>query len=206
MAAGVVRQRAGTAPPISNHPLTGGAERGCKLVWSPQRVRTGTNRRGQRTPTDPTARGARYRPPRGDPYALRRVPEFESRGGHTTTTHQGDAHALYRLHRARAHRGRCKTHHGAYEGRPNVRSRRARGRRRATRRDAAARLRRRVQERGSAWCDWCLGDFPADGVDVDHVRPLALGGEDTDSNVQVLCHGCHVVKTRTEFGDIHHSK
>ncbi|MFE2747802.1 HNH endonuclease [Streptomyces scopuliridis] len=60
-----------------------------------------------------------------------------------------------------------------------------------------------MQERGSAWCDWCLGDFPADGVDVDHVRPLSLGGEDIDSNVQVLCHGCHQLKTSTEFGAAH---
>ncbi|MFI5864239.1 HNH endonuclease [Streptomyces sp. NPDC051546] len=98
------------------------------------------------------------------------------------------------------HRRRCKTHHGAYEGRASVRTRRARGRRRADRNDGAARLRRRVQERGSAWCDWCLNDFPANGVDVDHVRPLSLGGEDVDSNVQVLCHSCHGLKTRTEFG------
>ncbi|MFF1479666.1 HNH endonuclease [Streptomyces sp. NPDC058301] len=98
------------------------------------------------------------------------------------------------------HQGRCKAHHGVYEGRPSVRTHRARGRRRAARYDAAARLRRRVQERGSAWCDWCLGNFPAEGVDVDHVRPLSLGGEDIDSNVQVLCHGCHGLKTSTEFG------
>ncbi|MFI8810261.1 MULTISPECIES: HNH endonuclease [unclassified Streptomyces] len=45
-----------------------------------------------------------------------------------------------------------------------------------------------------------MGDFPADGVDVDHVRPLSRGGEDVDSNVQVLCHGCHQLKTATEFG------
>ncbi|MGP9018899.1 HNH endonuclease [Streptomyces sp. BR1] len=57
-----------------------------------------------------------------------------------------------------------------------------------------------MQDRGSAWCDWCLGTFPADGVDVDHVRPLSLGGEDVDSNVQVLCHECHQLKTSTEFG------
>ncbi|WHM41171.1 HNH endonuclease signature motif containing protein [Streptomyces sp. BPTC-684] len=37
-------------------------------------------------------------------------------------------------------------------------------------------------------------------MDVDHVRPLSLGGEDIDSNVQVLCHGCHGLKPRTEFG------
>ncbi|MDG4532570.1 HNH endonuclease [Streptomyces sp. AV19] len=42
--------------------------------------------------------------------------------------------------------------------------------------------------------------FPASAVDVDHVRPLAMGGEDVDGNVQVLCRGCHQLKTRTEFG------
>ncbi|MFA7765305.1 HNH endonuclease [Streptomyces sp. NRRL S-448] len=98
------------------------------------------------------------------------------------------------------HRGRCTAHHAAYEGQPSVRSRRARSRRRAARYDAAARLRRRVQERGSAWCDWCLETYGSDDVDVDHVRPLSLGGEDTDGNVQVLCHDCHQLKTSTEFG------
>ncbi|MFB7266035.1 hypothetical protein ACFCXH_28405 [Streptomyces nojiriensis] len=29
---------------------------------------------------------------------------------------------------------------------------------------------------------------------------MSLGGEDTDGNVQVLCHDCHGLKTRTEFG------
>ncbi|GAA0599824.1 HNH endonuclease signature motif containing protein [Streptomyces crystallinus] len=101
---------------------------------------------------------------------------------------------------AATRRGRCGVHDQAHQDRPTVRARRSRGRRRAARYDAAARLRRRVQERGTAWCDWCLGDFPADGVDVDHVRPLSLGGEDVDRNVQVLCHGCHGLKTRTEFG------
>ncbi|WP_102923928.1 HNH endonuclease [Streptomyces noursei] len=42
--------------------------------------------------------------------------------------------------------------------------------------------------------------FPASAVDVDHVRPLSLGGTDTDGNVQVLCRGCHALKTETEFG------
>ncbi|UJB46759.1 HNH endonuclease [Streptomyces sp. A1-5] len=35
---------------------------------------------------------------------------------------------------------------------------------------------------------------------MDHVRPLALGGADTDGNVQVLCRGCHRLKTDAEFG------
>ncbi|UQI49426.1 HNH endonuclease [Streptomyces sp. HU2014] len=98
------------------------------------------------------------------------------------------------------HRGRCERHHQVHESRPAVRVRRARGRRRAVRYDGAARLRRLVQERGHAWCDWCLDTFPADQVDVDHVRPLARGGADTDGNVQVLCRGCHGLKTGTEFG------
>ncbi|MGW6606160.1 HNH endonuclease [Streptomyces sp. NPDC055036] len=98
--------------------------------------------------------------------------------------------------------GRCTTHHTQYEGRGSIRTRRARSRRQANRSDAAARLRRTVQARGSAWCDWRLGDFPSDGVDVDYVRSLSLGGEDIDSNVQVLCHGCHQLKTSTEFGAV----
>ncbi|NML50276.1 HNH endonuclease [Streptomyces sp. R302] len=77
---------------------------------------------------------------------------------------------------------------------------RARSRRRAARNDAAARLRRIIARKGSAWCDWCLDDFPAADVDVDHVRPLSMGGTDTDGNVQVLCRGCHQLKTGTEFG------
>ncbi|MBH5334949.1 HNH endonuclease [Streptomyces pactum] len=98
-------------------------------------------------------------------------------------------------------RGRCKAHHQAYEGRTSVRTRRKRGRRRAARYDAAERLRRRIRDRGNAWCDWCLADFPADAVDVDHVRPLALGGEDVDGNVQVLCRD-HQLKTGTESGAV----
>ncbi|MFG2882164.1 HNH endonuclease [Streptomyces sp. NPDC048297] len=31
------------------------------------------------------------------------------------------------------------------------------------------------------------------------MQPLALGGEDTDGNVQPLCHVCHLVKTAEDF-------
>ncbi|WP_431041497.1 HNH endonuclease [Streptomyces sp. P1-3] len=37
-------------------------------------------------------------------------------------------------------------------------------------------------------------------LDADHAGPLATGGADTDGNVQVLCRGCHQLKTNTEFG------
>ncbi|EFG65217.1 hypothetical protein SSBG_06032 [Streptomyces sp. SPB074] len=36
-------------------------------------------------------------------------------------------------------------------------------------------------------------------MDVDHVRALARGGEDTDGNVQALCRPCHGVKTGEDF-------
>lgn len=32
----------------------------------------------------------------------------------------------------------------------------------------------------------------------DHIRPLAMGGTDTDDNIQCLCHGCHLIKTAGE--------
>ena len=33
-----------------------------------------------------------------------------------------------------------------------------------------------------------------DKLEVDHVVPLSQGGDDDSSNVQVLCHECHVKK------------
>ncbi|WP_371591301.1 HNH endonuclease [Streptomyces sp. NBC_00513] len=41
------------------------------------------------------------------------------------------------------------------------------------------------------------GNIPED---VDHAKPLALGGTDADGTLQVLCRGCHKLKTSTEFG------
>ncbi|WUL88496.1 HNH endonuclease [Streptomyces sp. NBC_00342] len=64
----------------------------------------------------------------------------------------------------------------------------------------AARLRALVGARGGARCARCGSLVLADVVDVDHMQPLALGGEDTDGNVQALCHGCHWAKTDAEFG------
>ncbi|MCX4663345.1 HNH endonuclease [Streptomyces uncialis] len=98
------------------------------------------------------------------------------------------------------HKGRCELHHRAYEQRAPVRARARRGRRRAARFNGAERLRALVDARGDGWCAWCLAEFPASGLEVDHVRPLSLGGEDTDRNVHALCTDCHGLKTSTEFG------
>ncbi|TBO59334.1 HNH endonuclease [Streptomyces kasugaensis] len=43
-------------------------------------------------------------------------------------------------------------------------------------------------------------DFTVHLLEVDYARPLPMGREDVDSNIQVLCYGCHQLKTRTEFG------
>ncbi|MEU0981110.1 HNH endonuclease signature motif containing protein [Streptomyces griseus] len=63
----------------------------------------------------------------------------------------------------------------------------------------AARLRALVGARGGARCARCGSLVLAGVVDVDHVQPLALGGEDTDTNVQPLCRDCHQVKTGEDF-------
>lgn len=34
----------------------------------------------------------------------------------------------------------------------------------------------------------------------DHIKPLALGGTDTDDNIQCLCGPCHDMKTAKDFG------
>ncbi|MGY1440151.1 HNH endonuclease [Streptomyces reniochalinae] len=39
-------------------------------------------------------------------------------------------------------------------------------------------------------------------MDVDHIIPLAKGGQDIASNVQVLCKPCHKVKTALDFGHL----
>ena len=63
----------------------------------------------------------------------------------------------------------------------------------------AARLRVPVGIRVGARCAGCGSLVLADSVDVDHGQPLALGGEDTDGNVQLLCRDCHVAKTGEDF-------
>lgn len=35
---------------------------------------------------------------------------------------------------------------------------------------------------------------------VDHIKPLALGGEDVDRNCRALCDDCHARRTAEQFG------
>lgn len=37
-------------------------------------------------------------------------------------------------------------------------------------------------------------------ITPDHIKPLALGGEDTDDNIRCLCGPCHQKRTSEQFG------
>ncbi len=44
-----------------------------------------------------------------------------------------------------------------------------------------------------------LTPYP-DGFELDHIKALTKGGEDTDENCQILCAKCHEVKTASDLG------
>jgi hypothetical protein len=53
-----------------------------------------------------------------------------------------------------------------------------------------ARLRRRVLNRDGHRCQICGG--PAN--EIDHIRPVMLGGADTDANLRAVCRPCNLRK------------
>ena len=70
----------------------------------------------------------------------------------------------------------------------------------------ASNVRRRVSEtakkRVAASQDWCCGACRArlsHVFEVDHVRPLFLGGGNDDSNLMALCRECHGLKTARDM-------
>ncbi|WP_461296324.1 HNH endonuclease [Streptomyces harbinensis] len=98
------------------------------------------------------------------------------------------------------HQRRCEAHYREYENRASVRARRKRRAVIAQGNGAAAKLRRTLRRAGRADCARCRFTFLASALDVDHITPIAHGGEDTDGNVQPLCRTCHRLKTREDFG------
>ena len=59
-----------------------------------------------------------------------------------------------------------------------------------------ARVRRAVLDRDGWRCRSCGGPG---ALEVDHVVPLDRGGDPYDlDNLQALCRGCHICKTRAE--------
>ncbi len=97
-------------------------------------------------------------------------------------------------------KGRCSGHHKAYE---SGRTRQAHRKRReaiARGQNAAALMRKAIRQAGESPCARCRGVFLASLIDVDHIIPLAKGGEDVAGNVQPLCKRCHRHKTAEDFG------
>jgi 5-methylcytosine-specific restriction protein A len=64
---------------------------------------------------------------------------------------------------------------------------------------AGVKQRDRRLQRTNYLCEMCLPRVrPADVVD--HIKPLALGGSDEDSNTRNLCNDCHAKVTAEVFG------
>lgn len=98
------------------------------------------------------------------------------------------------------HAGRCALHHSNYNAQRSVKSHAKRRAAIARGNNAAAKLRRAVRKGMGAECRICLRFFLPSGLDIDHIKPLALGGEDVEENVQALCKHCHKTKTAMDFG------
>lgn len=98
------------------------------------------------------------------------------------------------------HRGRCQEHYQAFKDGPAMRERSRRQATIAAGSNAAARKRAEIRKAGWVRCAHCPLTILPSAVDVDHIRPIAFGGEDVDGNIQVLCRPCHKAKTRSEFG------
>ncbi|MFE0699423.1 HNH endonuclease [Streptomyces sp. NPDC058872] len=98
------------------------------------------------------------------------------------------------------HKGRCHAHHKAYENGRSYQAHRKRREAIARGHNAAALLRKAVRKAVAGTCAMCGVTYLPSQVDIDHIKPLALGGEDVAGNVQVLCKRCHVVKTAMDFG------
>jgi 5-methylcytosine-specific restriction endonuclease McrA len=77
-------------------------------------------------------------------------------------------------------------------------TRRKRAKARKRYRERAARITaaqiRAVRERDQA-CVTC----GAPGTDIDHITPVSEGGQTEMGNLQLLCHSCHVEKSRADW-------
>lgn len=79
--------------------------------------------------------------------------------------------------------GRCRTHHHNRDARIKASAG-------ALSRDIATKL--MVLQRGK--CANCAKSLRVVGYHMDHVTPIALGGENVDSNIQLLCPPCNLKK------------
>ena len=66
---------------------------------------------------------------------------------------------------------------------------------------AGQRQRQRRLERSHGLCEICRSEDKVTLADVvDHIVPLARGGEDVDENTRNLCHRHHEAATAEQFG------
>lgn len=66
---------------------------------------------------------------------------------------------------------------------------------------AGVALRESRLRRTNGLCEDCKSEGRVKVADVvDHIRPLALGGQDVDSNTRNLCHEHHDKRTAEQFG------
>jgi 5-methylcytosine-specific restriction protein A len=68
---------------------------------------------------------------------------------------------------------------------------------------AGQKLRTRRLQRSNYLCEDCLPGRVVRATVVDHIKPLALGGEDIDGNTRNLCDPCHAKRTAEQFGHKH---
>ena len=101
-------------------------------------------------------------------------------------------------------RGFCEAHGAAgssTQGREPRASRQARGYGASWQRRRTWYLKRHpVCECSDPACGVCAGGHTVPSTDVDHRVPRRRGGDDSDANLQALCHECHSSKTAREDG------
>lgn len=58
-----------------------------------------------------------------------------------------------------------------------------------------SKLRKEMIAEANNQCQICGQVFPAEKLDLDHIKPLSLGGKTTKKNLQVVCHICNCKKS-----------
>lgn len=52
-------------------------------------------------------------------------------------------------------------------------------------------LKRKILERDNYTCRYCGKKFPESALDIDHIRPVCLGGDNRESNLAAACFTCN---------------
>lgn len=69
-------------------------------------------------------------------------------------------------------------------------------------RKVSAKLRREVIKRAKGFCEYCRSNsaFSDSPFDVEHIIPIAVGGETVSGNLALSCHGCNLHKSSKTKG------